>query len=73
MEEKDQLREFLVKHKAFRKFCRNLEEDRDMTYKEYISYEHEGSLIGGAFTWRSTPEGVEYWSDLSSKFRSGVY
>ena len=68
MEEKDQLREFLVKHKAFRKFCRNLKEKRGMTYKEYISNKYSGNLISGAFTWRLTPEGAEYWSDLADKF-----
>ena len=53
---------FLKKHRAYRKFINNLEPTKSI---DDFGDEHS---INGAFTWRSTPQGYEYWSRLSDLF-----
>lgn len=57
----DKLNQFLVKHRAKRKFVNNI--------KNLEFGAPEPNNILSAFPWTETPEGAAYWSGLSGKYR----
>jgi len=64
------LHQFLVKHRAMRRFKKAVEEDGDYTYQEQLEFgETDSSVISGAFVWRDTPEYVSYWARLNYLYR----
>ena len=55
------LKEFLEKEGAWRKFCANV-------YTLSEDAEPENSFLMCAFTWAASPEGHEYWFNLNTKY-----
>ena len=64
---------FLEKHRAYRKFIKNIkgigEED---SVDDYIEERDIELLIAAAFEWTHTQEGVGYWSDLDKKWNKHI-
>jgi len=58
------LNEFLIKHRAKRKFIRNTKESFGFHEESYPLIKD----IGEAFIWAETPEGHLFWEKLQSKF-----
>lgn len=56
---------FLKKHRAYIKFINNLAIQEPTKSIDDFGDEHS---IGSAFTWRTTPQGHEYWQRLSELF-----
>lgn len=54
---------FLKKHGALRKFKANLKDRKNITIDYYCNIDNDPT-IGGGFTWKITPEGYNYWSNL---------
>ena len=63
---------FLISHGAILKFRCNLLIDRRRfkSIREYVGITRSAILIGGAFRWRTTAEGLGYWYELSEKWQS---
>jgi hypothetical protein len=59
----DKEKEFLLKHRAYKKFMRNA---------EYLFSEDSLWFISAAFSWKYTVEGYGYWSRLNRLWRKGV-
>lgn len=57
-----ELREFLKKKGALRKFLSNLDSQ--------FSNDHICMDFGAAFIWADTPEGCEFWSELDDEFEN---
>ena len=67
---KEQFRRFLVKNKAFRKFCINLKKQSYPPFNEYFDQtEYKSGLITYSFNWTDSPEGNKYWGALSLKWQ----
>lgn len=66
------LHEFLVKHRAYRKFKRNAKYIHSKTVIEnWMNMESSGKSypIDSAFTWHETKEEHKYWRKLANKWR----
>lgn len=59
---------FLIEEKAFKPFVANKAKTKDRFYNS-APYNY----IVGAFSWRATSEGYEYWCDLHEKWDQIIY
>lgn len=53
---------FLRKHRVYKKYMSNLKEGGQTV--EDMKATGAAGLINGAFVWRKTPEGHEFWRNL---------
>lgn len=61
---------FLEKRGAYEPFCRNLRNQKGLSFEEYMKpYHHE---VSGAFKWAETPEGFDYWDSLYEEWTREV-
>ena len=59
-----ELSDFLHYHNAYDNYIKNvIEYGRDVKY--FIEHTGKSSYISAAFTWESTPQGHDYWSDIN--------
>ncbi len=74
MEKKEMLFTFLKKHRAYRKYIRNLKLIRQTptSVDEYTDLTEPKGLLIQAFKWVETPEGFKYWNDLESEWHKHI-
>lgn len=65
---KAELKEFLEKEGVLEKFIENVERDCEEREIE----ERRITNIMGAFTWRSTKQGFDYWDGVSRKYGEDI-
>ena len=68
------LKTFLKENGAFEAFKVNLKKISNWSFKEYsnvMAQNPKSNPINGAFTWSDSPEGIDYWEDLSKKYAKG--
>lgn len=58
--DKPDFKRFLEKRGAYESFCKNLRNQRGLSFEEYIGT-HPFDSTSSAFTWSETPEGFDYW------------
>ena len=60
---KPDFKRFLEKRGAYEPFCKNLRNQRGLSFEEYTRIHTSGfmSFASIAFTWSETPEGFDYW------------
>ena len=49
-----------------------VKEDGTFDFEDYASMGPASDFISGAFIWGLSPEGDEYWRDLSAKWREEI-
>lgn len=61
---------FLADNEAILEFETNLKESSGNSLAEYLNFPFhtEQSYFSGAFTWRISPQGHEYWRSLEEKW-----
>ena len=70
---KAKFKKFLIDNGAYRKFVRNVKDQKGMSFNEYCGIDGIwNSAITSAFSWDKAPDGFDYWHTLSNKWLKAI-
>ena len=62
--------QFLTDHGIYEEYMSEFEKQRDVTFAMFFNSNYHDTYISGAFSWRNTKKGYDYWELINDMWVS---